>query len=455
MNHEFGSRRGDQTTRPTASTGAKPLPATRPALWWVFPEQACTVLTHLPQRLGRSEDCATVLRGSEASRHHAEVLLDGPIGTIRDLESRNGVYLNGNRVEFAPLGVGDVVRIGEWVAIFQCSESDAAWPSFRAIAPGWYGSNRLAAAVEHAQRAAAASNLPVVVLGETGTGKEGMCRAIHDWSARTGPFIAVNCAALPSELAEAELFGYRKGAFTGAERASVGHFRAAHQGTLLLDEVTELSLPLQAKLLRVLEERAVCPIGESHSVPVDVRVVAATQQPLDDAVAERQFRADLMARLDGYTLKLPPLRERRADIAPLFLELVKDHSGGALPMISARVIELLLLYDWPLNVRELVLLVRRLLALYAHEATWKASHLPERFQSLHLKSTASSLLGGSYAPTDDELAFDALVQALRAHGGNVSRAASVLGISRGRAYRLLEARPGFDVSALRVESNGG
>lgn len=444
----------EDPTHPAESTGRAQQRTGRPTLCWVFPEPAWTVLDDVPVNLGRAEDCATVLPGSETSRYHAKAWIDGPIATIRDLDSRNGVFVNGKRIKLAPIGAGDVVRIGEWVAIFDNLEPEQDRPNFRAIAPGWYGGAKLAAAVEQVKRAAV-TDLPIVVLGETGTGKEGICRAIHDWSGRCGPFTAVNCAALPAELAEAELFGHRKGAFTGADRPSLGQFRAADQGTLLLDEVTDLSLAVQAKLLRVLEERAVHPIGEAQPVPIDVRVLVATQQPLDQAVAERRFRADLMSRLDGYTLKLPPLRERRVDIAPLFLEIVRERSGGALPAVSARLIELLLLHDWPLNVRELVFLVRRQLAVHGHEATWKPSHLPERLQSSADATVESELPRPVRVPTDDEAAFEALVQSLRAHSGNVSRAASALGISRARAYRLLEARPHFDVGGLRLEPNQG
>jgi transcriptional regulator of acetoin/glycerol metabolism len=445
--------KGDQTTHPEDNTGCARLPQGRPALCWLYPEVTWTFLSDKSRILGRSQECATVLHGGEASRQHAEFWRDGPIATIRDLSSRNGVFVNGRKVQISPLRSGDVVRVGEWVALFEYLGSDDALPAFQALAPEWYGGGALATVAEQAKRAAV-SDLPIVVLGETGTGKEGICRAIHDWSGRSGPFNAVNCAALPAELAEAELFGYRKGAFTGAERAGVGQFRAAHQGTLLLDEITDLPLGVQAKLLRVLEERVVRPIGDTQAIPIDVRVVAATQHPLDKAVADRRFRPDLLSRLDGCTLKLPPLRERRADIPLLFQQMVRDRSGGSLPDISARVIEQLLLYDWPLNVRELLFLVRRLLALHGHEQVWKTSHLPERFGSRLDALQASVKPRSVRTPTDDETAYTALVESLRAHGGNVTRAASALGITRARAYRLMDARPEFDALDPRPEQTG-
>jgi transcriptional regulator with PAS, ATPase and Fis domain len=296
----------------------------------------------------------------------------------------------------------------------------------------------------------ATTDLPIVVEGETGAGKEGMARAIHSWSGRTGAFVAVNCGAVPAAMAEGELFGYRKGAFTGADRSSAGFFRAADRGTLFLDEVLDLPLAIQTKLLRVLEQREVQPLGESHPVPVDVRIVCATQEPLSRAVADRRFRADLLARLDGLTVALPPLRKRREDVAPLFLLLWAKETGGPPPMLDPKLVEALLLYDWPLNVRELVLLVRRLVAIYGSESTLKRASLPERM--LAKPETASAPRPPSTparAATSDAAAFEQLVSALRDHAGNVTRAAAALGITRSRAYRLLEARPEFDVGALR------
>ena len=227
-------------------------------------------------------------------------------------------------------------------------------------------------------RTAAASDLPIVLEGETGTGKELAARALHRWSGRSGPLSAVNCAALPEGLAEGELFGYRRGAFTGADRASAGFFRGAQGGTLLLDEVSDLPLALQAKLLRVLEEREVQPLGEIHPVPIDVRVVVAGQQPLIEAVRAGRFRADLLARLDGLTVRLPPLRKRREDVLPLFSRLLEEIGQGRVPAMESDFAERLCMHDWPFNVRELVLLAKRLVTLHGSDVTLRAQHLPER-----------------------------------------------------------------------------
>jgi DNA-binding NtrC family response regulator len=173
----------------------------------------------------------------------------------------------------------------------------------------------------------------------------------------------VNCAAYAESTISAELFGYRKGAFTGADRASAGHVRAAHGGTLLLDEVLDLPVELQAKLLRVLEQREVLPLGENEPVAVDVAFVAATQVPLARAVLAGKFRADLRARLEGFVLRIPALCERRADIVPLFLALLARH-GLSSARLQPALVERLCLYDWPLNVRELENVARRLIAIH-------------------------------------------------------------------------------------------
>src|SRR6187399_474840 len=247
------------------------------SLVWVFPLAAPDiVLVGAGQRavaIGRDEASDVKLSGDGVSRKHAVIRL-GTTTTaplIEDQESRNGVRVNGHLVRSAELAPGDVVRLGGWVGVV----TDAPGP-FQEVAPGLWGGAALESALSPLRRAAA-SDLPVVLEGETGTGKEVVARTLHGWSGRSGPMLAVNCAALPEGLAEAELFGYRRGAFTGAERASLGFFRSAEGGTLLLDEVSDLPLVVQAKLLRALEQRAVQPLGETLPVPVDVRIVVAGQ----------------------------------------------------------------------------------------------------------------------------------------------------------------------------------
>jgi transcriptional regulator with AAA-type ATPase domain len=452
-------------TEAAAAAGSAAAPGT--ALLWLFPRAAPPVALRWDGAgeltIGRDEACAVHLAGSDVSRRHAVLRrsLDGTGVTIADRGSRNGVRVNGRVVAEAPIGLGDVVRVGGWVGVVTATPGD-----FVQIAPGLWGGASLQAAVEPLRRAAA-SDLPIVLEGETGTGKEVVARAIHRWSGRTGPLVAVNCAALPEGLAEGELFGYRRGAFTGAERASAGFFRSADGGTLLLDEVSDLPLALQAKLLRVLEEQEVQPLGETRPVAINVRIVVAGQQPLREVVRAGRFRADLLARLDGLTVRLPPLRDRREDVLPLFSTLLQElgSGAGALPALESDFAERLLLHDWPFNVRELVLLVRRLLTLHGGEVTLRAHHLPERIGEVRsgapsVSSVDPSAPSARRAPEPERAAvaepveLPALMVALRTSGGNVARAAAMLGISRQRAYRLMEGQA-VDLEGLRKQEGPG
>ena len=282
------------------------------ALVWLFPRADIPAVPLQAQGagewvIGRDPACAIRLEGNDVSRRHAAIRRPTAESapSISDLGSRNGIRVNGCVVPSAEIVCGDVVRVGGWVGVVAAAPS-----TFGEIAPGLLGGAVLQKAVAPLLQVAP-SSLTMVLEGETGTGKEIVTRSVHAWSGRTGPLVAVNCAALPEGLAEGELFGYRRGAFTGADRASPGFFRSAQGGTLLLDEVSDLPLPLQAKLLRVLQEGEVQPLGETRPVPVDVRIVVASQQPLMDAVREGRFRADLLARLDGITVRLPPLRQRK------------------------------------------------------------------------------------------------------------------------------------------------
>jgi transcriptional regulator of acetoin/glycerol metabolism len=454
---------GGNTTVTAAAEAARLSSASRTtALVWLFPMAGGDPLRFHGEggelTIGRDDTCDVRLTGSDVSRRHA-VLRRGPEGegtTIADLGSRNGVRVNGRLVDEAVIGLGDVVRLGGWLGIVTASPG-----AFEEIAPGLWGGGALREALAQL-RQIASSDLPVVLEGETGCGKEVVSRALHRWSGRSGPLVAVNCAALPEALAEGELFGYRRGAFTGADRASPGYFRGADGGTLLLDEVSDLPLLLQAKLLRVLEERAVQPLGETRPVPIDVRVVVAGQQPLLELMRAGRFRADLLARLDGLTVQLPPLRARREDVLPMFSRLLEAHGQGQPPAIDVDLAERLCLHDWPFNVRELVLLARRLLTLHGGEGTLHAGHLPRRIgerggdlvSPRSVDQASEGVLAVPPRPMAEPVELPALVAALRASGGNVARAAAILGISRGRAYRLMEGQA-VDLDALRGEPENG
>jgi DNA-binding NtrC family response regulator len=460
----MGSEVGNTTVAMNSAAASSDVRASDLALVWMFPrpsEPAVGLRWDGPTErvIGREEECAIRLPGNDVSRRHASLRKDDAGGDVEvvDLGSRNGVHVNGQRVSSAPLRRGDVLRLGGWLAVV--AGGPGAW---KEIAPGLLGGASLQAALAPLHRAAA-SDLPIVLEGETGTGKEVVTRSVHAWSGRAGPLVAVNCAALPEALAEGELFGYRRGAFTGADRPSPGFFRSADGGTLLLDEVTDLPLALQAKLLRVLEQREVQPLGEPRPIPIDVRVIVAGQQSLMEASRQGRFRPDLLARLDGVTVRLPPLRSRREDVPPLFSHFLTELGQGRTgdraptrtPAIEGDLVERLCLHDWPFNVRELLLVARRLMVLHGGESTLRASHLPDRIGDLSAHMHAPVPLPSPSAPTDparpgpaEPVELPALVAALRASGGNIARAAAMLGITRQRAYRLMEGKA-VDLEALR------
>jgi len=299
----------------------------------------------------------------------------------------------------------------------------------------------------------AAHDATVLVLGETGTGKEGLARFIHARSPRAdGPFVAINCAALPETMLEAMLFGHQKGAFTGAAGAGEGLFRAAEGGTLLLDEVAELPLPLQAKLLRALQEREVLPIGATKPIAINVRVIAAANRDLATEVAEGRFRADLYWRLNVMPLMLKPLADRRLDVRAITATLMLRHltPGEIFPWPTQAAIERLMSHGWPGNVRELENVLQRAMLLRAtdrieaHDLTIEAGTLAAAQSVRHLpkpmaRTAANSVTRLADAARTSE--YEAIEEALAATGGHRLRAAERLGISeRTLRYRLAGMR---------------
>jgi DNA-binding NtrC family response regulator len=355
---------------------------------------------------------------------------------LRDLGSRNGTYLNGQRVEHAVIQAGDVLTIGETVGIV--TQRAPAWEGIRfgEVASGLWAGAELAPLLASLPTLSV-SDVPVVLIGETGTGKDRFARAIHELSGRRGAFHAVNCSALPPSLAESELFGHLRGAFTGAGGSNVGHLRAAHEGTLFLDEVADLHASVQAKLLRAIEEHAVMPLGGTALVAADARIIVAAHEPLEAIVARQGMRQDLFARLSGFRLDIPPLRARRSEIPGLVFHFLAKHGLSRPPAVEPKLLERLCLYDWPGNVRELELLLRKLLILHAQEPVlrrrFSVGLLPERPpMDVHAGAQAS---GRQSSRGEHDLRL--LKAALAKSGGNMSRAAEMAGVSRRRAYRLL------------------
>jgi len=296
----------------------------------------------------------------------------------------------------------------------------------------------------HVVERAARREVSVLVRGPSGAGKELIARAIHTLSARhAGPFRAINCAALPPTLLESELFGHVRGAFTGALKDSPGIFRAAHQGTLFLDEVAEMPLDLQAKLLRVLETRTVIPIGGTDPVAVDVRIVAATHQSLRRAVEERRFRADLMYRLRVVPIFLPPLVARHGDLELLTDKLIDQlnaEGGRQITQVSRAARDAIAGYPWPGNVREL-----RNALQYAYVigdgTTLLDVELPPEVGGLAFDPDAPAVnIGGAPAVPEDETPEARRIRLALAHaGGNRERAAQILGMSRVTLWRRMKA----------------
>ena len=455
----MGEQRTYGTTAPGASTHGGAENRTRLGISWAFPFPTSLTTRFQATRivLGRSEDCDVVLQGAEISRRHAEVLRIGSEWVIHDLGSRNGVHMDAARIESAMLRQGSVLRLGEWIGIVSSfeleTESEAS--RFRHLSPGFVGGAHVQSAVADAERVAQ-TRARIVIQGETGAGKKQLSQAIHHWSGRTGKFVVVNCAALSDGCAERELFGDAGGGV-------LGHIQAAETGTLLLDKITDMPVSLQPKLLRALEEQVVVPLGGSAAVPVNVRVIVATQEPLERAVEQQRLRADLCARLSGLTIVLPPLRQRREDIPGLFAHLLQRHWHGPLPAVDPRLVECLCGHYWPYNVSELEQLSSYLSDAHPQEACLSIAHLPKSMRQLARSEHPASTNAGFDDMTLRETVvrqdlekrqqrehdLGSLREALRLCDGNVSRAANTLGISRQKIYRMLRSASATELEALR------
>jgi two-component system response regulator FlrC len=384
-------------------------------------EQALSLLARRDHRLVISDlrmpgmDGRELLRRIRALRPDAAVIVVTAYATVESAVScvRDGA-LNYLQKPFSPESLEQAVE----EVLRRAAERDEAG----CVASDFVAHDPATIEVVELALRAAGTSATVLLEAESGAGKEVFARFIHRRSARAaGPFVAVNCAALPRELLEAELFGHARGAFTGALRDRRGHFQIADGGTLLLDEVGEMSADLQSRLLRVLQDRRVQPVGAEAPIQVDVRVVAATNRNLRDEVAHGRFREDLYYRLHVLPIRIPPLRERPADVEPLAQRFARRHAGPQARLTRAA-LERLQGHPWPGNVRELENVIQRA-AIHAGDGPIEARHL-------ELEPAPSARIDGCASALSLEAAeWEAIRQALAESAGNRTDAAATLGIS--------------------------
>jgi len=360
------------------------------------------------------------------SRKHLAVRRQAGGWEVADLGSKNGIFVNGETARVATLTDGDVIEVGGTLLMFREDGGNPDGDTDRDLAAeptAPFAFRTVSSELEHRfhQLAKIArTGVAVLVRGETGTGKELVAHAIHDGSARRGHFVPVNCGALPRNLIESELFGHKRGAFSGAHEDREGLVRRAHGGTLFLDEIAELPEESQVALLRVLQEGEVRPIGASNGVKVDIRVIAATHQDIPARIADGRFRRDLYARLAGFEMVLPALRDRREDIGTLIAAILSRVAPAperiTLHRTAARA---LVRYTWPLNIRELEQALRSAVAL-ADTGEIRLEHLSEAIRA-HVPPSL-----GTMRP-EERVLRDRVIELLREHGGNVSAVARAMG----------------------------
>lgn len=313
--------------------------------------------------IGTSDDNEIVLHDSTVSRRHCEITVVSDRYVLRDLDSTNGTWIDGAEVKEAFLAPGSRLRVGDTELIFEPKKKWEAIHDFEGDHFGeLYGRSKAMRDVFALLTKVASTDLSCVLHGETGSGKELAARGLHQASSRAQkPFVVVDCGAISESLIESELFGHERGAFTGADRQRAGAFEVANQGTVFLDEIGELPIELQPKLLRALERREVKRLGATQSIHVDIRVVAATHRDLPAMVQAKTFREDLYFRLAEVVVKLPPLATRLDDIGLLVERMVQEEvkRGSKVKQVHPDVIELLCARRWPGNVRELRNVVRR------------------------------------------------------------------------------------------------
>jgi DNA-binding NtrC family response regulator len=384
-----------------------------------------------------------VLDDPAVSARHFELVATEEGYLLTDLESTNGTYVDGRRVRSVYLDDRALIGVGETIMLFSVAPEELEIPLSRKTSfGGLLGHSPSMRAAFAVLERAARSEATLLILGESGTGKELAARAVHEQSSRReGPYEVLDCGSVSESLLASQLFGHARGAFTGASEARPGLFEAAHSGTLVLDEVGEMPLDLQPKLLRALETRAVARLGETQSRQVDVRFVACTNRNLEEEVRAGRFRQDLFFRLSVLTVRLPPLRERKEEIPRLVRHFVSRIAQDSAQDVPEGVLALLGHHDWPGNVRELRNFAERYVAL------------PEVDPVLLLPSVTVGAKGGAGLALPELTGLDFheakrlltdrfekayLERMLDLHGDNLSALAREANLSRPTCYRLLQ-----------------
>lgn len=414
-------------------------------------------------RIGAMEDNDLILDDDTVSRYHARIAQDGDDYVVYDLESTNGTFVNRVRIREAFLKPGCLLSLGKTDLRFEVLDEEVAvTPSKREAFGDIVGRSIAIREIFNILEKVAPTNATVVIEGETGTGKEVVAKTLHRFSTRKDhPFIVFDCGAVPENLIESELFGHEKGSFTGAVQSRAGLFEMAQRGTLFLDELGELNLDLQPKLLRALEQREVRRVGSNKSVKVDVRVIAATNRNLEDEVAAGRFREDLFYRLSVVRIVLPPLRERREDVPLLVKHFLRSAAynrrpDGTLKVkgVSRDALNAMVQYAWPGNVRELVNVMERACS-FTEEQYVQPEDLPPQISGLQSirRRTSPELTTMERNPTPpgiDRAFKDAkedwisqfereyVAKLLEKNNGNISHAAREADIDRKYFRKLMK-----------------
>jgi transcriptional regulator with GAF, ATPase, and Fis domain len=413
--------------------------------------------------IGRGSDRRAERSGAELhvrvpdrwmSSKHARIEHSFGRWVLVDTDSKNGTIVDGITTRRAVLGDGSLIELGHTLFVFfeklPMEADDIADLDLEKAPPEAPGLATLSS--EYARelarlRQVAASEISILLEGESGTGKEVLARAVHGLSGRKGEFVAVNSGALPDNLVESELFGYKKGAFSGANADHQGLVRAADGGTLFLDEIGDLPAASQAALLRVLQEREVTPVGATRAVSIDLRVVAATHRDLDEMVGDGRFRHDLYARLAGFRIEVPPVSDRRCDLGLLLGllhgKIFRGANGAAHPGFDIEAARLLFRYGWPLNVREMEQALATA-AVLAGAGPVMPDHLPETVRTGRAPGAPRPVV----LSEADQQQRDALIASLREHRGNISAVARALNKDRKQIQRWIK-RFGLDATEYR------